>query len=65
MDEAEQIFRRLTVKNRAALLGYFKTALEAENSVRKPPDSVPSLEYGMENTEKKADRREASGVNYG
>jgi hypothetical protein len=52
MDEAEQIFRRLNVKNRAALLGCFKRALETENSVKKSPDPIRQPDYGPENTEK-------------
>jgi hypothetical protein len=52
MDEAEQIFRRLNVKNRAALLGCFKRALEAENSAKKSPDPIRQPDYGSENTEK-------------
>ncbi|MDR1175301.1 MAG: hypothetical protein LBK83_07525 [Treponema sp.] len=35
--KAERIFRRLSVENRGLLLTYFETALEAENSVKKPP----------------------------
>jgi hypothetical protein len=60
MDEAEDIFRRLTIKNRAALLGCFKMALEAENSTKKPPEPA-----GQENAEKKADWRETPGASYG
>jgi hypothetical protein len=46
MGEAEQIFRRLNVENRVVLLGYFKAALTAENSVKKSLGLAPQPDYG-------------------
>jgi hypothetical protein len=61
IDEAKRIFQHLNVKNRAVLLGYFKTALKAENSVKKSLGLVPKPGYGLEDAEKGTDWQEPSG----
>jgi hypothetical protein len=65
IDEAEQIFRRLNVKNRAALLGRFKAALKAENSIKKSLDLAPRPNRDRKNAAKGRDGQEAPGRAHG
>ena len=64
-DEAEQIFRRLTVENRAALLGCFLRALEAEDSVKNSPDSALQAACNPENAKNRMEWRETPEANCG
>jgi hypothetical protein len=57
-EEAERIFGQLTAKNQARLLGYFRVALAAENSVKKALNSsVPQVEGSAPDSWKGQKRR--------
>jgi hypothetical protein len=62
IDEAEWIFRCLNTENQAVLLGHFKTALRAENSVKKSLGLVPRPDYGREDAERGYDDGESAGA---